>query len=143
MQICRCKIDDSSKSISRVSVLDGCVQSAQAYSLGADLDVRAQWVSDQLLTPGTSFGVTPVIIEVATIGIVEMLVPIGDCPTKYLRRVLMSVGKRPGSGMPHLGHTANHPIVNQSSLRYKLYINWKSTRQSAVVQLRRGLQYHT
>jgi len=50
MQICRCKIDDPSKSISRVSVLD--------YSLCADLDVRAQWVSNQLLTPGSSFGVT-------------------------------------------------------------------------------------
>ena len=58
MQICRCKIDDSSKSISRVSVLEGCVQSAQAYNLCADLDVRAQWVSNQLLTPGSSFGVT-------------------------------------------------------------------------------------
>ena len=57
MQICRCKIDDPSKSISRVSVLDGCVQSPQAYSLCADLDVRAQWVSNRLLTPGSSFGV--------------------------------------------------------------------------------------
>ena len=50
MQICGCKIDDLSKSVSRVSVPDGCVQSPQAIGLCADLDVCAQWVSNQLLT---------------------------------------------------------------------------------------------
>ena len=48
-------------SLSRVSVLDGCVRSAQAVGLCAALDVRAQWVSNQLLTPGSSFGLTTMI----------------------------------------------------------------------------------
>jgi len=58
MHICRCKIDNLSKSASHVSTLDGSLQAAQAYTLCVDLDVRAQQFSNQLLTPSSSFGVT-------------------------------------------------------------------------------------